>query len=551
MKNVKRIVSLLLVVIMALGMFTGCGKKASESVAGDGKITVGISQNATIPDYNTNALTRYLEEVTGLEIEWVYFASTSGNCAQQVTLMCAGGEKLPDVLLGMSFGHYLVNQFGEDGYLQDLSELIKTNAPNFQKALAGLPKEDQAYIKQKMINTVDGKSVYAMPSYGLECIDEMQSMMYINKKWLDAVGMNVPTTVAELEAVCEAFKTKDPNGNGKADEMPILGQESTRNWIVNAFCQYQVGTFCVDENNKVWDPFYTNEFRQGVEYVNELVAKGYISELGFTLSTTEMKGLISPTDGSAEKVGIFSDHHESMTNASTDILNDFVAMGPLNDATGKGGYNIIAGSHLGFNGMITEDCKDVEEAMLFLDAFYTDECVTRQRHGEKDVDWYYEEGENAYGTKSYARCINSQAFFDGTMNCTMGNLLGIMSHWNYLLVEETAETTDDTRVIEAARLQREAWDIRQNGGKTQPGRVVDLVYTQEEYDEREAKQGAIDSFISEQMALMMQGEKDPHDDKVWNDFLSTLTSLGRDKMLEIAQSAYIRKLERQEEAMKE
>ena len=550
MRKEKRIISLLLVFVMALGLFTGCGNPTSESVKGDGKITVGISQNATIPDYNENALTRYLEEVTGLEIEWVYFSASSGNCAQQVTLMCAGGERLPDVLLGMGFGHYLVNQFGEDGYLQDLSELIKTNAPNYQKALKALPKEDQAFITQKMVNTVDGKSIYAMPSYGLECIDEMQSMMYINKTWLDAVGMKVPTTIAELEAVCEAFKTKDPNGNGKADEMPMLGQEGVRNYIVNAFCQYQVGTFCADENDKVWDPIYTDEFRQGVEYIYDLVDKGYMDELGFTLSDTEIKGLISPTDGSAGKVGIFAGHHESMTNASTDALNHFTALAPLADATGKGGYNVIVGSHMGFNGMITQDCKDVEEAMLFLDAFYTDECVTRQRHGEKDVDWYYEEGTNAYGTKSYTRCINSEAFFDGTMNCTIGNLLGIMTHWNYLLVEETADTTEDNRVVQAARLQREAWEIRQNGGKKQEGRVVDLVYTTEEYDEREAKQGAIDSYLSEQLTLLMQGEKNPHDDKVWETFLSTLTSLERDKMMKIAQNAYTRKLEREAEALK-
>jgi putative aldouronate transport system substrate-binding protein len=504
-------------------MFTGCKKEATKSVKGDGKVTVGIAQNATIPDYKTNAFTRYLEDVTGLEIEYVHFASGTGSYAQQVTLMCAGGEQLPDVFVGLSFGHYMVNQFGEDGYFIDLSELIETNAPNYQKAMEGLPKKDQAFIKQKMTNTVDGKSVYAMPSYAIECIDDMQSMMYINQKWLDAVGMQAPTNTKELEAVCQAFLTKDPNGNGKADEMPMLAQEGIRNYIINAFCEYDAGTFNVDAEGKVWDPVYTDEFRQGVKYIYDMVQKEYINELGFTLSTQEIKNLISPTDGTAEKVGIFSGHHESMTNASTDILDDFVALAPLNDETGKGGYNIIADTFVDFKGITTADCADPEEAMLFLDAFYTDEAVTRQRHGEKDVDWYYEEGKNAYGTDSYARVINSQAFFDGTMNCTMGNMLGIMSHWNYLLVKETEETTTDNRAIQAARLQTEAWDIHENKGKQQAGVVDQLVYTTEEYDEREAKAGSMDAYLGEQLVLFMQGEKNPHNDADWNEFTKTLT----------------------------
>ena len=535
---------------MALGMFTGCKKEPTESVKGDGKITVGIAQDATIPDYDTNALTVWLEEKTGLEVEYVYFASTQANYKQQITLMCTGGEKLPDVLLGMSFGHYSVNQFGEDGYFMDLSKLLETNAPNYQEAMSKLTKKEQAFIKQKAINTVDNKSVYAMPSYAIEAIDDMQSMMYINKTWLDAVGMQAPTNVTELEAVCQAFLEKDPNGNGEADEIPMLAQAGVRWYLLNAFCQYQHGTFCVDENGKVWDPLYTPEFRKGVEYINKMVSKGYVNELGFTLSNAEIKNLISPTDGTQGRVGIFSGHHESMTNASTDALNDYIALGVLADETGKGGYNIINEVALDFEGIITADCADPEEAMLFLDTFYLDEAVTRQRHGEKDVDWYYEEGKNSYGTDSYARCINSQAFFDGSLNRTLGNKLGIMSHWNYLLVAETNETTTNNRIVQASRLQKEAWDVHENSGKKQPGIVGDLVQTAKEYDLREQKAGTVGSYIGEQLVLFMQGERNPSDNKAWNEFTSTLTSLGRKELEKVAQDAYTRKLEREVEANK-
>ena len=544
MKKARRIASLFLVLVMALGLFAGCGKETG-SVKGDGKITVGVPLDATVPNYDENGLTKYLEEVTGLEIEWVHFASSDTNYKQQITLMCSGGEKLPDVLLGMSLGHYLVNQFGEDGYFIDLSELIESHAPNYKKAMESLSKKEQAYIQQKMVNTVDGKSIYAMPSYAISCIDDMQSIMLINKNWLDAVGMQVPTNIKELEAVCEAFLTQDPNGNEEADEYAMLADEGTRNWIINAFTQYQQHTFCVDENGKVFDPVYTDEFRKGVQYVNGLVEKGYMNELGFTLSLQEIKNLISPTDGTECKVGIFAGHPETMTNATTDALDEFIAMGVLADETGKGGYNVIGEVLLDFKGVITEDCADPEEAMKFLDAFYTDECVTRQRHGVKDEDWYYEEGDNAYGTKSYAKIVNPDAFFDGSLNKTLGNKLGIMTHWNYLSVKETAETNSNNRIVQASRLQTELWDIHENSGKKQAGVVGDLVYTQEEYDVREEKYATMNSFTNEQVVLFMQGEKDPSSDKDWNEFTSTLTNLGRKELMKIAQAAYTRKVERE------
>ena len=43
----------------------------------------------------------------------------------------------------------------------------------------------------------------------------------INRRWLDALGLNAPTTTGELRDVLIAFRDGDPNGNGKADEIPF------------------------------------------------------------------------------------------------------------------------------------------------------------------------------------------------------------------------------------------------------------------------------------------------------------------------------------------
>ena len=44
---------------------------------------------------------------------------------------------------------------------------------------------------------------------------------YIRKTWLDALGLEIPTTVEEYHNVLKAFKEQDANGNGDPnDEIP-------------------------------------------------------------------------------------------------------------------------------------------------------------------------------------------------------------------------------------------------------------------------------------------------------------------------------------------
>ena len=538
MKHAKIVACLPLVLVILLP--AGCkGNDGPGQEEGDGIVTVGLKLDTTIADYDTNGLTKYLEEVTGLNIEFEFFSSNVDNAKRQLTLMCAGQEKLPDVLLGINLGHYMINQFGEDGYFIDLAELIETNAPNFKAAMSKLSEKEQKYIREKLINTSDGKSIFAMPSYCLPVVDDMQSMMYINKTWLDKVGMSAPANVEELEKVLTAFATKDPNGNGVADEIPMLAQGSAIDWIINAFVQYSTTTFNVT-GGKVWDPVYTDEFRKGVQFVSELVKKGLCHEYGFTLSTQEVKNLISPTDGSAMRIGIFAGHPESMTNLQTDALDHYVALGALADATGKGGYNMINDPLVSFDAVITSDCKDPKEAMKLLDAFYTDECVTRQRFGVKGEDWEYEEGENIFGSASYCKVLNPNAFFDGSLNATLHNLLGIKTYWNYAPLRADASNTTNNRTIQASRILGESWNVMQNSGKKREYCLDGLIYTADEYDVRELYAGKSIAYMQENATLFMQGLKDPYDDVLWQEFLTNLTSTKRDLVMNVAQSAYDR-----------
>lgn len=536
--KIKRSISLVLALVMALSVFTGCGDKKTSNVEAlpDETVTlnIGIPQNSNVTDYEDNAFTQYLEETANVKLQFMLFSSVASEYKQQLALMCSSNEVLPDVILGFEFDHYTINQYGEDGYFMDLTDYIEEYAPNYKAQLDNIDKDTKEYLLEKAKNTTNG-AYYGMPRVLCEAFDNMQSLMYINQNWLDKLGLKAPTTTDELKTVLTAFMTQDPNGNGRADEVPMVGTTNTFSYLINAFVCYEKGSFNVTDG-KVWDPIKTEEFRKALIYANELVEAGLYSKLSFSIkSTTEYKAMISPTSGPS-KVGIFTDNHVRMTNAATNAKEEFTALTALGDATGKGGYTIVKDPSVAWTAFITKDCKYPAAAMKLIDTFYLDETITRQRFGVKDVDWTYKEGKNVCGTDSYANVVNGEAFFSGNSTWCI-NVCGIMTQWNYLDVPAAA---DDKNSIEGQRLAKEQWELIQAGEQPKE-RATNLVYTQEEYAVREEKAGTVSSYINEQITLFVSGEKNPKDDAAWNEFLTNLDGLGQAELMDICQKAYDRK----------
>ena len=62
--------------------------------------------------------------------------------------------------------------------------------------------------------------------------------LQVRKDWLDKLGLKVPVTTDEWYGVLKAFRTKDPNGNGKTDEIPLSNawNAGTEEWTtLNVF----------------------------------------------------------------------------------------------------------------------------------------------------------------------------------------------------------------------------------------------------------------------------------------------------------------------------
>lgn len=530
---------IMLVIAMLLTSLVGCGGSNGNSASGN-KLTVGINQHANVTDFDDNAFTNYLKETAGVEVEFVYYSSTQSEAIQQLSLTVSAGKELPDVILGFhGMSHYVVNQYGEDGYFIDLTDLIDKYAKNYKNALKEIDKEDREYLEKKAVNT-NTDEIYAMPLAICEAYDDIQNLMYINHDWLNKLGLQAPTNIEELRTVLQAFKTKDPNGNGKQDEIPMLGgyfgtNNDIMSYLINAFVYYSKSDDFNVTDGKIWDPVVTDEYRQALIFANQLKKDGLLSDLCFTLaSNSEFAALYSPTDG-VEKVGIFCGHPDLYLNSSTDAAGSYTALGYLGDATGKGGYTVVKPSPVYWCNYITKDCENPELAMKFIDALYSEESIMRARHGEKDVDWYYEEGTSEMGTKAYVNIKNGDAFFKG--NSTWCKMMGgVMTPENYLAVA----VEGDGSLAQLSRLHRESGDIMKNANQPKE-RAEKLLYSQDEYEVREEKNSTVYDYYREQTNLFISGELDPNNDAAWNTFVKQLYEIGRQDLLDVAQSAYDRK----------
>lgn len=550
MKNFKSIFSLLLILVMTTGLFAGCEPKEPEVVYPDGKVTIGIPANSLIPDLRTNGYTLWLEKTTGLDIEWVEYTGWPFSYQK---------ESLPDILVGFGaferMGNSNPNNLGEEGFLQDLKPLIDAGKlPTFKAQLDTLPQETRDYVLATGTNTSKDMAgaFFALPTVSFETFDDQQSMIYINKTWLERVGMDAPTNIEELAAVCRAFLDKDANGDGDAtNEIPMLelgDNPEIRNWIINAFIEYNEGCFNVDAQGTVWDPYVTDEFRQALKCINEFTKQGYYREIEITnIHNTvekkeEFKNLLNPTDGSASKVGIFGGHMESNTSGPTNVLEEFICLNPLADETGKGGYNIVNDVYISWDIVITKDCRDLDEACKVLDAFYLDESVTVQRWGTEGEYWVREEVENWFGSKSYFKVLDFNAYLDMSRNATIGIQLGIRTPENYVGQARTAANSTDKRQIEVTRLIQEQWKIMQTWSKKQVDTLENLVYTRAEDDYREEKLDAFDSYRSEQIISFIKDEKNINSDQEWNAYTDRIKQLDQAGIMKIQQDAYNRKV---------
>ncbi len=160
-----------------------------------------------------------LEKRSGIHID--FQQSAVGQGLEQFNLMIASG-KYPDIIefgFGGQAGGSSTAPGGPAKYIKDgvilrLNDLIDKYAPNYKKVL----KDHPDWFKQVMNDEGD---LYGFPFIRGDPFLQVYTGPILRRDWLEKLGLQVPTTIDEWYSVLKAFKEKDPNGNGKADEVPF------------------------------------------------------------------------------------------------------------------------------------------------------------------------------------------------------------------------------------------------------------------------------------------------------------------------------------------
>ena len=237
----KQIIALVSATALAATALAGCGKTSEENTQttavseaeGTAKedlplskypetVTVhlggSLNPNAKIPDgmsYDDNSYTRFLKDDLNIEVVYDWVASSS-DFDEKMNL-CIGSGTIPELMNVNATQYRALLKYD---MIQPLDQYFDDYASD---ALKGYVESGGEELKKCISN--DKGEMMAIPALNITAggINEM----WIRQDWLDNLGLEVPRTWDELAAVAEAFVTQDPDGNGEADTIGILGPGNT------------------------------------------------------------------------------------------------------------------------------------------------------------------------------------------------------------------------------------------------------------------------------------------------------------------------------------
>lgn len=172
------------------------------------------SKAAALKEYGEMACYPAIEEATNVHIDFIH--PPAGQESEKFNLMVATGD-YPD-LIWSGWWNYPggPDKAIDDGIIIDLKPYVEDNAPNMQRIWAENPQIE------KDMTTDSGRMYYFTFLRMWDWIRHTEGFM-LRGDWLDKLGQEVPETMDDWHQVLTAIKEGDPNGNGKADEIPFAG----------------------------------------------------------------------------------------------------------------------------------------------------------------------------------------------------------------------------------------------------------------------------------------------------------------------------------------
>ncbi|MBR2669551.1 MAG: hypothetical protein IKE36_07160 [Solobacterium sp.] len=205
----------------------------------------------------------------------------------------ANAKTLPDFIFNAGFSDTDLLKYAKQGVIIHVEEYIDEYMPNLKKVF------EQAPEYKAMCTDADGH-IWALPwieqlGYEKTAIQTIDYMPFINKNWLDFLGLEIPTTVDDFEAVLIAFRDnadalkKEFNIEGDIIPMSCIMNDGGQDpfVLINGFGE-GIGDpdkgrhIAVTDDGKVICTVTTEGFKKGVAWLHKLYEEGLIDPEAFT-----------------------------------------------------------------------------------------------------------------------------------------------------------------------------------------------------------------------------------------------------------------------------
>lgn len=240
---------------------------------------------------NNRTIFKRLQEKTNVEIEWT--AIQSDQWGDKISLAMANVDSLADFVFSAGFGDSDLLKYADQGVIIPLEEYIDAYMPNLKAVF-------DKYPEYKAMSTDSEGHIWALPwieQLGSEktAIQTVGNMSFINKKWLDFLGLEIPETVEEFEQVLIAFRDHaselqaEFNIDGSIIPMSCIVNDGDQDpaILINGFGEGYGDAdkgrhIAVTDDKKVICAATQEGFKKGITWLHQLYDEGLIDPEAFT-----------------------------------------------------------------------------------------------------------------------------------------------------------------------------------------------------------------------------------------------------------------------------
>ncbi len=336
--------------------------------------TIAVPQKSPLKAAADKACVIETEEATNVHIEWIEIPDSGWK--EKINIMFST-DSMPDAIIGS------VDMARNFEQLAVLDDYLKEYAPSVTEFFNSRDDYPNALL-------APDKTIRTLPIGDETPHNLIDSQLWINAKWLEKLSLKMPTTPEELKEVLTAFRDKDPNGNGKKDEIPFTFKKV---WGWGTSVENFFGNFGVVENeNHVFEKdgkiiFSAKEqgYYDALSYLHDLYKEGLLDKDVFTLSDDQYaaRGSVGDIIGMAagyraEEAGVLNESDYNVLPVLKYNGKDGIAF--LNNVTRSGGF------------AISKKCKNPEVLVRWYDYINSSlEMALKWGRGAKGVFWEIEE----------------------------------------------------------------------------------------------------------------------------------------------------------------